>query len=144
MKKILLSVLFLASISLSPNPAASEVSSPLQTESNKKRGASAPPNQGKHTIRGRTDDAPSEMDFRTDRRGKEIATLTLKGDGSTDLDCVVIEYTGDGTAEFGANDYSSSGDCWLEWAYEGDRRYDLRVINQGTEPNTFTYKIALR
>ncbi len=66
-------------------------------------------------------------------RGGEQATLIVRGDGSTDLDCYVFDSDGDLIAA----DDDATDHCIMRWYPYHTDVYTLKVVNRGQESNFY-------
>jgi hypothetical protein len=111
---------------------------PLQTETRPK--PSNPQNNGKRHIK------PAQvMDLHLNGPGKKegvTAWLRLEGDGTSDLDCDIIELRGSKNAAFGVSDHGDEDTCVMNWEWDPEVRYDLRVTNQGEKANSFSFRLS--
>lgn len=67
-------------------------------------------------------------------RGGEIAIVTVRGDGSTDLDLVIVDENGSIVA-FDADD---TDQCIVSFRPERDVIYRVVVLNHGDSSNAYT------
>ena len=65
--------------------------------------------------------------------GNSRAHVEVKGDGSTDLDCVVIDNNGNRVAR----DMDSTDYCILDWVPRWNGMFRILITNQGGESNVY-------
>lgn len=111
---------------------------PLQTEVKPK--PANPQNNGRRHIKpAQVVDLPLNA---PSKKEGVIAWLRLEGDGTSDLDCDIIEHRGPKHAAFGVSDHGDEDTCVMNWEWDPEVRYDLRVTNQGEKANTFSFRLS--
>lgn len=65
--------------------------------------------------------------------GKEPANVTVRGDGSTDLDCYVTDSGGHEVVK----DDDDTDTCLLQWTPAWTGKFKIRIVNRGSVPNEY-------
>lgn len=68
--------------------------------------------------------------------GEEFASVSVDGDGSTDLDCEVLDEGNHSVA----SDFDGTDNCRMSWTPFWTGKFKIRIINRGFESNLYNIR----